>query len=343
MSVLVTGGAGYIGSVAVERLLAEGEKVVVLDSLVTGHRAAVSTGATFIHGDILDRDLVRHVLVDHEVDTVMHFAAFIEVGESCKNPRKYFQNNTVGAMTLLETMLETGVDRFILSSTAAVYGSPDRVPITEDMPARPINPYGLSKRMVEQVLEWYARAHGLRYVALRYFNASGATETHGEAHDPETHLIPNVLLAAEGKKEIVVYGNDWNTPDGTCIRDYIHVVDLAEAHLLAMRHLRNGGGSDYFNLGNGEGYSVLEVVEAVKRVTGRDVPLAFGERRAGDPERLIASSEKARRVLRWQPTRGDIDTIVRDAWNWRQAHPAGWHGRLGHDPRATTGETPVPR
>ena len=326
MSVLVTGGAGYIGSVAVERLLAEGEQVVVLDSLVTGHRDAVSKGATFIHGDILDRELVRHALAQHDVDAVMHFAAFIEVAESCANPRKYFQNNTAGAMNVLDTMLEVGVDRFILSSTAAVYGNPDRVPITEEAPARPINPYGLSKRMVEQVLEWYARAHGLRYVSLRCFNASGATKEHGEAHNPETHLIPNVLLAAEGKKEIVVYGNDWNTPDGTCIRDYIHVADLADAHLLAMRHLRNGGGSDCFNLGNGEGCSVLEVVEAVKRVTGRDVPLEFGERRAGDPQRLVASSDKARRVLGWQPARGDIDTIVRDAWNWRQAHPAGYAG-----------------
>ncbi|MCX5769124.1 MAG: UDP-glucose 4-epimerase GalE [Candidatus Hydrogenedentes bacterium] len=326
MSVLVTGGAGYIGSVAVERLLAEGEQVVVLDSLATGHRAAVSKAATFIQGDILDRELVRHVLAQHDVDTVMHFAAFIEVKESCENPRKYFQNNTAGAMNLLDTMLDAGVDKFIFSSTAAVYGNPGSTPITEDAPTRPINPYGLSKRMVEQILEWYACAHGLRYVALRYFNASGATIEHGEAHHPETHLIPNVLLAAEGKKDIVVYGKDWNTPDGTCIRDYIHVLDLAGAHLLAMRHLRNGGGSDCFNLGNGEGYSVLEVVEAVKRVTGRNVPLTMGGRRAGDPERLVASSEKARRVLQWQPTRGDIDTIVRDAWNWRQIHPAGYAG-----------------
>jgi UDP-glucose 4-epimerase len=324
MSVLVTGGAGYIGSVAVERLLEKGESVAVLDSLVTGHRAAVSKGATFIHGDILDRQLVRSALAQNDVDTVMHFAAFIEVGESCQNPRKYFQNNLAGAMNILDTMIEAGVDRFILSSTAAVYGNPDAVPITEEAPARPINPYGLSKRMVEQILEWYARAHGLRYVALRYFNASGATAEHGEAHNPESHLIPNVLLAAEGKRQITVFGNDWNTPDGTCIRDYIHIVDLAEAHLLAMQHLRNGGASDCFNLGNGEGYSVLEVVDAVKRITGRDVPLAFGERRPGDPERLIASSQKARRTLGWQPTRGHIDTIVQDAWIWRQAHPNGY-------------------
>lgn len=324
MNVLVTGGAGYIGSVAVERLLAEGEKVVVLDSFVTGYRGAVSAGADLVEGDILDADLVRRTMIEREIDTVMHFAAFIAVGESCENPQKYFRNNTMGAMTVLDAMLAAGVSRFILSSTAAVYGNPDRVPITEDMPARPINPYGLSKRMIEQVLEWYDKSHGLRSVILRYFNACGASSEHGEAHAPETHLIPNVLLAAEGKKEIVVYGKDYDTPDGTCIRDYIHIVDLADAHLLAMRHLRNGGGSQICNLGNGEGHSVLDVVEAVKRVTGRDVPLVFGERRAGDADRLIASSEKARAVLGWQPQRGEIDTIVGDAWRWRQAHPNGY-------------------
>jgi len=324
MSILVTGGAGYIGSVAVERLLDEGEQVVVLDSLVTGYRRAISAGATFIQGDILDSEIVRHALVGHEVDTVMHFAAFIAVGESCENPRKYFQNNTAGAMTVLDAMIDAGVDRFILSSTAAVYGNPERVPITEDMPARPINPYGLSKRMIEQVLEWYGRAHGLRSVALRYFNAAGATEAHGEAHDPETHLIPNVLLAAEGKKEIQIYGKDYDTPDGTCIRDYIHVVDLADAHLLAVQYLRNAGEPTCCNLGNGRGHSVLEVVEAARRVTGRDIPVAFTGRRPGDAERLVASSEKARKILGWEPSRGEIETIVRDAWNWRQKHPDGY-------------------
>ena len=325
MSVLVTGGAGYIGSVAVEQLMAAGEHVVVLDNLATGHRDAVASEAVFVEGDILDGALVQRLLTEHGVDTVMHFAAFSVVGESCKNPRKYFENNVTGALSVLGAMVKTGAKYFILSSTAAVYGDPEAVPITEDMPTRPLNPYGLSKRMIEQALAWYDEAYGLRSVSLRYFNAAGATEAHGEDHDPETHLIPNVLMAADGTREnIAVFGKDYPTPDGTCIRDYIHIADLAEAHHLAMRHLRADGATEIINLGNSTGHSVLEVIEAVKRITGRDVPAVCGDRRLGDAERLIAASDKARRVLSWAPTRGDIDLIVRDAWNWRQAHPCGY-------------------
>lgn len=322
MAVLVTGGAGYIGSVTVEQLLAAGERVVVLDNLSTGYRKAVAPDAVFVEGGIGERDLLRRIFADHSIDTVMHFAASIEVGESCANPRKYFENNTAGALALLGAMTDAAVPYFILSSTAAVYGDPDSVPITEEMPMRPKNPYGLSKRMVEQMLNWFDRAHGLRSVALRYFNAAGASAAHGEAHKPETHLIPNVLMAAGGARDHVsVYGTDYDTPDGTCLRDYIHVVDLADAHRLAMRYLRAGGASDVFNLGNSVAHSVLDVIESVKRVTGKDVPVAYAARRPGDADRLVASSEKARRILRWRPIRDQIDTIVQDAWNWRNAHP----------------------
>lgn len=325
MSVLVTGGAGYIGSVAVEQLLAAGEQVVVLDNLSAGYLQAVAPEAVFIRGEIGDQQLVQSILREHAVDTVMHFAASIVVSESCEDPGKYFGNNMVGALGVLRAMAACGVGRFIFSSTAAVYGDPEAVPITEAMPTRPKNPYGLSKRMVEQMLEWFDEAHGIKYVALRYFNACGATALRGEAHVPETHLIPNILLAAAGERPHVnVYGRDYDTPDGTCVRDYIHILDLADAHLLAMRSLRGNGESQIVNLGNGSGHSVLEVIESVKRVTGRDVPVVFSPRRAGDADRLVASSEKARRVLGWNPSRGAIDLIVRDAWTWRQAHPHGY-------------------
>jgi len=325
MSVLVTGGAGYIGSVVVEQLAGTGERVVVLDNLATGHRDAVEALAVFVEGDIRDNALVEQLLVEHSVDTVLHFAAASIVGESCENPQKYFENNVSGALSVLGAMVKSGVKYFILSSTAAVYGNPETVPITEDMPTRPLNPYGLSKRMIEQALEWYDPAYGLRSVSLRYFNAAGATEAHGEDHNPETHLIPNVLMAADGTREnISVFGTDYSTEDGTCIRDYVHVVDLAEAHLLSMRYLRNGGGSEIINLGNSVRRSVFEVIEAVKQITGRDVRVVCGDRRPGDVDRLIASSDKAQRVLGWQATRGDIDVIVRDAWSWRRAHPDGY-------------------
>lgn len=325
MSVLVTGGAGYIGGVAVEQLIAAGEQVVVLDNLSTGNREAIAPEAVFVEGSTLDGVLTRRLLKEYDIDTVMHFAADIAVGESCINPGKYFENNTAGALALLRAMTDCGVTRFIFSSTAAVYGDPEAVPITEDMPIRPINPYGLSKRMVEEMLTWFDKALGLKHVALRYFNACGASVLRGEAHEPETHLIPLILMAADGTRDqITIYGNDYDTPDGTCIRDYIHILDLADAHVLAMKYLRQQGESLIVNLGNGEGHSVLEVIASVKRVTGCDVPLTFGERRAGDADRLVASSEKARRVLGWKPLRGNIDEIVRDAWHWRKAHPKGY-------------------
>ncbi len=325
MAVLVTGGAGYIGSIAVEKLLAAGEEVVVCDNLSTGHRAALSPQAMVYEGNILDLDLLRDVFFRHPIDTVMHFAAFIVVSESCEDPAKYFENNVAGALNVLRAMREYGVNRFIFSSTAAVYGHPEHVPIPETAPIRPLNPYGISKRMVEQVLEWYDRAYGMRYAILRYFNAAGASATFGEDHYPETHLIPNVLRTAEGLQDVVtVYGRDYKTPDGTCLRDYIHVEDLIDAHIRAMNRLRHGKGSDVFNLGNSIGISVLDVIHAVERVTGYEVAIDIAPRRAGDADRLIASSEKARDVLGWKPVKSDIDTIVEDAWNWMQAHPDGY-------------------
>ena len=325
MAVLVTGGAGYIGSVAVERLLAAGEEVVVLDNLSTGHRGAVAPGAVLVEGSVLDDAGLDELFGRHAIDTVMHFAAFSLVGESCADPGKYFKNNVQGSMTLLAAMARAGVGRFILSSTAAVYGDPESVPIPEEAPVRPLNPYGLSKRMVEQMLEWFDRTHGIRFVSLRYFNAAGASADHGEAHDPETHLIPNVLRAAEGSGGGVrVFGTDYPTSDGTCLRDYIHVVDLAAAHIAAMGHLREGGGSEIMNLGTSVGTSVHEIIDSVRRITGRDFPVEITGRRPGDADRLVASSEKARRLLGWQPERSDVDTIVRDAWAWRQAFPKGY-------------------
>lgn len=322
---LVTGGAGYIGSVAAELLLDSGEDVVVVDNLSRGHRVAVPARATFIHGDILDRGLLDRLFRDYSIDTVLHFAAFAEVGESWREPAQYFHNNVVGSHGLLQTMVECGVPRFVFSSSAAVYGTPDKVPITEETPTRPLNPYGLSKRMVEDMLPWYAEAYGLQYISLRYFNAGGATAAHGEDHEPESHLIPRTLLAALGKAEsITVYGADYPTADGTCIRDYVHVEDLADAHIRAVKYLREGGHSDVFNLGNAAGSSVLEVIEMVRRVTGKDIPLIHAERRPGDPARLVASSEKAERVLGWKARKPELEVIVRDAWRWRQAHPTGY-------------------
>jgi UDP-glucose 4-epimerase len=325
MSVLVTGGAGYIGSVAVERLLMSGERVVVLDNFSTGHRGALDPRATVVEGDIQNRSLVTRVLQEHEVDTVMHFAAFIVVPESCSEPLRYFDNNFVGAHSVLSAMQEVGVKQFIFSSTAAVYGNPVSSPITEDDPKSPLNPYGLSKRMIEQILEWCASAYGMRYVALRYFNACGASEEHGEDHYPESHLIPNILKAAAGELDcITVYGNDYDTPDGTCIRDYIHIEDLVDAHIRAMAYLRTGNSAIEVNLGNSIGYSVMDVIESVRRVTGRDFAVVFKERRPGDASALVASSDKARQILGWQPQKPEIDTIVRDAWNWKLRHPVGY-------------------
>jgi UDP-glucose 4-epimerase len=326
MAVLVTGGAGYIGSVATTQLVGAGEKVVILDNLTTGHRDAVHPEAVFVEGDTRDRAVLKTLFRDHDIDTVMHFAASSLVGESCENPLKYFDNNCYGAHVLLEAMIENGVKRFILSSTAAVYGDPPSVPITEEMPTQPLNPYGLSKRIIEQMLAWHDKAYGLRYVSLRYFNACGAGEHYGEDHHPETHLIPNVLMAADGEKDaVMVFGQDYRTPDGTCVRDYIHVEDLADVHLRAMAYLRRDQSSEIMNVGNSVGNSVLEVIESVRRVSGAEIKVKMGPRRPGDADRLVASSEKARRILGWTPKKEEIDVIVRDAWNWRKRHPQGYN------------------
>lgn len=325
MAILVTGGAGYIGSVAAELLLDGDETVVVLDNLSRGHRGAVDSRAVFVRGDTRDRALLETLFTQHDIDTVMHFAAFALVGESVENPAIYFENNVNGSHTLLNTAVECGVKQFIFSSTCATYGFPERVPLTEDLPTHPINPYGLSKLMVEEILEWYAKAYDFRYVALRYFNACGATEAHGEDHDPETHLIPNIFNAIEGAREpLKVFGNDYDTPDGTCIRDYIHVVDLIDAHIKAAAYLRAGGASDYFNLGTETGNSVLEVIRAVEAVTGASVPFELSGRRAGDADKLVASSAKARGVLGWRPQKREIGVVVEDAWHWHRAHPNGY-------------------
>jgi UDP-glucose 4-epimerase len=325
MAVLVTGGAGYIGSAFVEQLLAAGEQVIVLDDLSRGHRAAVDPRATFHEGRTGDRPLVTRLVREHGVDACAHFAAFAYVGESVTEPARYYDNNFTQAAALFESLAQAGVKHVVFSSTCATYGVPREVPIPESHPQWPINPYGWSKLFVERLLADFDRAYGLRFVALRYFNAAGATARCGEAHDPETHLVPLVLdAAAGGRANVTVFGKDYDTPDGTAIRDYIHIEDLGEAHLLALRHLRGGGASQFLNLGNGLGYSVLEVIEAAKRVTGRDVPFVMGERREGDPPRLVGNAAKAREVLGWTPKRPQLDGIIRSAWRWLQAHPKGY-------------------
>jgi UDP-glucose 4-epimerase len=327
MNLLVTGGAGYIGSVVASELVRLGHRVHVLDNLSHGHRTAVPRDARFIAGDIADRASLRSLFADGAFDGVLHFAAFIEAGESMKTPETFFRNNTANALTLLETMLEFRVLRLVFSSTAALYGNPDRTPIAEDDPLRPTNAYGESKLLVEQMLTWFHRIHGLGYASLRYFNVAGATGELGEDHHPETHLIPLVLQVASGEREnIAIYGTDYGTSDGTCIRDYIHVSDLARAHVLALRALAESGPPQrlLFNLGNGRGFSVREVIAAVRRVTGHPVPVVELARRPGDPAILVAGSEKARSQLQWSPVQTDLDEIIRSAWEWRQRHPKGY-------------------
>jgi UDP-glucose 4-epimerase len=322
MAVLVTGGAGYIGSAFVELLLAAGEDAVVLDDLSRGHRDAVDPRAAFYQGRTGDRALVARIAREHELDACVHFAAFAYVGESVKEPARYYDNNFTQAQVLFETLVEAGVKRVVFSSTCATYGVPREVPIPETHPQWPINPYGWSKLFVERLLGDFDRAYGLRFVALRYFNAAGATSRRGERHDPETHLIPLALGAAAGDGErLSVFGTDYPTPDGTAVRDYIHIEDLGEAHLRALRHLRGGGGSEYLNLGNGTGYSVLEVIEATRAVTGRDVPFENAPRREGDPPRLVGDARRARDVLGWTPRRPALEEIIRSAWEWRQGQP----------------------
>lgn len=323
MRVLVTGGAGYIGSAVTEVLLAEGHEIVVIDNLSTGHRQAVGKDIDFREGDMLDTDLVSEILVDG-IDAVCHFAAFSQVGESVVKPLEYYRNNVAGAMSLLSAMRDAGVRDFLFSSTAAVYGEPETVPITEDSPLAPVNAYGNTKLAVERMLEDCSGAWGLRHLSLRYFNAAGATDEHGEDHRPETHLIPLVLDAAAGRRgELIVYGDDYPTHDGTCVRDYIHVKDLATAHVLGLESL-SGGLTGALNLGNGEGFSVLEIIEAASKVTGLPVPHRIGERRPGDPAVLVASSDRAERTLGWVRRHPGIETILTDAWEWRQRFPEGY-------------------
>jgi UDP-glucose 4-epimerase len=329
VSVLVTGGAGYIGSVTVALLRQRGEHVVVLDNLARGHRATVPADVPFYQGDVGDRALVGSILHEHDVDACVHFAAFAYVGESVEQPTLYFENNVAQGIALLGALVAGGVRRFVFSSTCATYGEPAEVPIPEETPQRPTNPYGWSKFVIERTLEAYARAYDLRFVALRYFNAAGATEALGECHEPETHLLPNVLAVARGvAPHVEVYGTDYPTPDGTAVRDYIHVSDLAAAHALALAHLRDGGAAEFINLGNGQGFSVLEVIEAAWRVTGRSIASVERPRRPGDPPQLVARADKARRILGWQPAHASLEDIIRSAWEWHLAYPDGYHALI---------------
>jgi UDP-glucose 4-epimerase len=325
MTILVTGGAGYIGSVVAAELLKAGRRVLVYDDLSRGHRRAIPKGAELIVADIADRAALDRVFKTHPVDAVMHFAALIEAGASMKNPAAFFRNNTANALTLLEAMLTHGVKKFVFSSTAALFGNPDRAPIEEDDPLRPTNVYGESKLMVERMLSWLNVIHGLRYASLRYFNAAGAVSAdQGEDHWPESHLIPLVLKVALGQTDHVnVFGVDYPTPDGTCVRDYIHVLDLASAHLLALDALERHDRLIY-NLGNGQGFSVREVIEVARKVTGRPIPVVESPRRPGDPAILIASAARIRRELNWLPRFPDLETIVASAWRWHSAHPHGY-------------------
>ncbi len=321
MKVFVTGGAGYIGSVCVEELLNGGHEVTVLDNLVEGHRSALDPRATFIQGDLNDLGAVSLAFESSRPDAVMHFAAHALVGESMRDPFKYFNNNVLGGLNLLQAMERHGVKRIVFSSTCATYGIPDRVPIDEETPQNPINPYGESKLLFERILHWYDRIHGFKYVSLRYFNAAGATARVGEHHRVETHLIPRILQVALGQAAgAEIFGDDYPTPDGTCIRDYIHVVDLSQAHILALAAAESGA----FNLGTGGGTSVQEVIDACRRGTGPALPGRVAPRRAGAPPRVVAASAKARTVLGWKPRFADINTIVESAWRWHQAHPRGY-------------------
>lgn len=327
MKLLVLGGAGYIGSHTATELLDNGHEVVIADNLVTGYREAVPEKATFYQGDLRDKDFLVDLLTKEKVDAVIHFAAFSLVGESVTNPLKYYENNLYGTKVLLDAMIKTGVDKIVFSSTAATYGEPENIPILESDRTCPTNPYGETKLAMEKMISWAAKAHGLHFVSLRYFNACGAHKSGkiGEAHNPESHLIPLVLQVPNGKREFVsIYGNDYDTPDGTCIRDYIHVTDLAKAHILAVEYLMNGGESDIFNLGNGVGYSVKEVIETARKVTGHPIPAKEEARRAGDPARLVASGEKARKILGWEPEIKDLADIISSAWKWHKAHRDGY-------------------
>ena len=325
MAILVTGGAGYIGSVAVEDLREQGETVVVLDNLVYGHRQAIDSSIPFYEGDIGDETLIQTIFSEHEIEACMHFSAFAYVGESVEKPQIYYKNNFIQTLKLLDVLIENDVKKFIFSSTCATYGEPQYVPIDEKHPQLPTNPYGWSKFMVERALADYDAAYNLKYVALRYFNACGASGGCGEDHNPETHLIPLILFVAQGKRDsISIFGDDYPTPDGTAVRDYIHISDLSQAHLLALEYLRKGGDSEFINLGNGSGYSVKEVVEAARKITGKKIEAKIAPRRAGDPSRLVADAAKARKVLGWNPQFPEIERIIESAWAWHSANPEGY-------------------
>src|SRR5688572_7432996 len=324
MRVLVTGGAGYIGSVVTEQLLNDGNEVVVYDNLSKGHSEAVVAGAQFVQAELFDAATLKQTLHERRIDAVIHMAASSLVGESVEQPNKYYQNNVNVSLVLLDAMLAAGVKRLVFSSTAAVYGEPESQPIEESAPTTPTNPYGETKLAFEHALKWYDGAYGLRYASLRYFNAAGATENCGEDHDPESHLIPITLQAAAGKRpRVEIYGDDYPTPDGTCVRDYIHVIDLARAHIQALEALSDR--SRIYNLGcGGAGYSVKDVIDTGRRVTGREIPVHIGPRRAGDPATLVASSDKIKSELGWQPQFQNLELIIESAWRWMQTHPEGY-------------------
>ena len=327
MSYIVLGGAGYIGSHAVNKLIENNYHVIVVDNLQSGHEEAINSKAKFYKGDIRDKNFLSNVFKKENIDGVFHFAANSIVGESMKEPLMYFNNNVYGMQILLEVMNEHNVNKIVFSSTAATYGEPKQVPITEDMETYPTNTYGETKLVMEKMMKWCDKAYGMKYVALRYFNVAGAEDdgSIGEDHNPETHLIPIVLQTALGKRDhITIFGDDYDTEDGTCVRDYVHVVDLVEAHILAMKYLTHGGESNTFNLGSSQGFSVKEIVETARKVTDKDIKAIIGERRAGDPSKLIASSDKARKLLGWNPIRTNIENIIKDAWLWHDTHKNGY-------------------
>ncbi|WP_270215255.1 UDP-glucose 4-epimerase GalE [Clostridium butyricum] len=327
MSYIVLGGAGYIGSHAVNKLIENNYDVIVVDNLQSGHEEAINSKAKFYKGDIRDKNFLSNVFKKENIDGVFHFAANSIVGESMKEPLMYFNNNVYGMQILLEVMNEHNVNKIVFSSTAATYGEPKQVPITEDMETCPTNTYGETKLVMEKMMKWCDKAYGMKYVALRYFNVAGAEDdgSIGEDHNPETHLIPIVLQTALGKRDhITIFGDDYDTEDGTCVRDYVHVVDLVEAHILAMKYLTHGGESNTFNLGSSQGFSVKEIVETARKVTDKNIKAIIGERRAGDPSKLIASSDKARKILGWNPIRTNIENIIKDAWLWHDTHKNGY-------------------
>jgi len=325
MNILVTGAAGYIGSIVTEELIKEQNSVIALDNLEQGHREAVTPEALFTKIDLGDLEKLDQVFKDHKIDAVIHLAANTAVGESMSNPKKYFHTNLVCGINLLDTMLKYDINKLVFSSSAAVYGNPDSIPIKESHPTMPVNPYGESKLMFEKLLHWYRQAYGLKFISLRYFNVAGASDRFGEDHEPETHLIPNILKVALGQhKHILAFGTDYPTNDGTCVRDYIHVLDIAKAHILALKHLEGNQVNKAYNLGNGKGYSVLEVIETATRVTGASIPVVNHPRRPGDPPVLVASSDLAKSEIAWEPEHPELEAIIDSAWRWQKEHPYGY-------------------